>query len=90
MVNLKLTLLVCVAAMLPITQALKCIQCKSENGSKKECDEATTEATECSDSKHVCYSSYTTEGMIMDRSCQDPDKVAEMITAQAKIGKAES
>ena len=90
MVNLKLTLLVCVAVMLPFSQALKCIQCKSTDGSSKECDEATTEATECTDSKHVCYSSYTTEGKIMERSCQDPTKVTEMVTAQASKGKAET
>ena len=92
MVCLKICLLFSLAAVLPSTQALKCIQCTSVNMATdtKACDDATTVATDCpSGSNEACLSVYTTTTKTMVRSCSTTLLVDALVTAANLLGKGE-
>ena len=78
------------AALLPITQALKCIVCISSDGLDKACDEATTAATECtSPQNEVCLSLYVAASKSMVRSCSSTALADSAITSIKSRGKGE-
>ena len=90
MVNFKLCIVFSLVAMIPISQAIKCIVCSSTKGSDKECDDGTKAATDCGSSGDICLSVYTTATMTMQRTCASKASVDATITAaKLLLGNAE-
>ena len=89
MVSFKLCIVFSLVAMIPISQAIKCIVCSSTKGSDKECDEGTKSATDCTGSFDICLSVYTTLTETMARTCALKATADATISAANLVGKAE-
>ena len=87
MVSLKICLLFSLAAVLPITQALKCIVCESVKADPADCSDATKAAEDCpADKNEACLSVYVTATETMTRSCSTTDAATKAVTDAAAAG----
>ena len=86
MVSLKICLLFSLAAVLPITQALKCIVCESVKADPADCADATKAAQDCTAEEKACLSVYKTATETMTRSCSTTDAATKAVTDAAATG----